>query len=61
MSTERKFVMVAAVQGKLYAAGGDDRNGDTLDSVEAYDPQQNRWEAVADMGSRHDIGALAAL
>ena len=32
-----------------------------LVSVEAYDPQQNRWEAVADMGSRHDIGALAAL
>ena len=61
MSTEREDVMVAAVQGKLYAAGGDDRNGDTLDSVEAYDPQQNRWEAVADMGCAHELGALAAL
>ena len=61
MSTERKFVMVAVVQGKLYAAGGDDRDGSTLTSVEAYDPQQNHWEAVADMGSAHDVGAVAAI
>ena len=61
MSTEREDVMVAAVQGKLYAAGGDDTNGDTLDSVEAYDPQQNRWEAVASMVLEHDVGAAAAI
>ena len=46
MSTERKFAMVAAVQGKLYAAGGDDvgdgAEGNVQRSVEAYDPQQNR-------------------
>ena len=45
MSTEREDVMVAAVQGKLYAAGGDHCNSSTLTSVEAFDPQQNRWEA----------------
>ena len=61
MSTEREDVMVAAVQGKLYAAGGDDRNGDTLDSVEAYDPQQKCWEAVASMAREHDIGAMVAI
>ena len=43
------------------AAGGDDRNASTLTSVEAYDPQQNRWEAVASMSSTHDFGAVAAL
>ena len=47
MSTERKFAMVAAVQGKLYAAGGDDvgdgAEGNVQRSVEAYDPQQNRF------------------
>ena len=32
-----------------------------LVSVEAYDPQQNRWEAVADMGCAHELGALASL
>ena len=61
MSTERKFVMVAAVQGKLYAAGGDDRNASTLTSVEAYDPQQKCWEAVASMAREHDIGAMVAI
>ena len=61
MSTEREDVMVAAVQGKLYAAGGDDRNSSTLTSVEAFDPQQNRWEAVASMNQKHDVGAVAAL
>ena len=61
MSTKRKYVMMTAVQGKLYAAGGDDTNGDTLDSVEAYDPQQNRWEAVASMVLEHDVGAAAAI
>ena len=60
MSTERKFVMVAVVQGKLYAAGGDDRDGSTLTSVEVYDPQQNHWEAVAPMAQvRHSCGAGA--
>ena len=53
--------MVAAVQGKLYAAGGDDTNGDTLDSVEAYDPQQKCWEAVASMAREHDVGAMVAI
>ena len=61
MSTEREDVMVAAVQGKLYAAGGDNRNASTLTSVEAYDPQQNCWEAVASMSFTHDFGAVAAL
>ena len=43
-----------------YAVGGVG-DGSALATAEAYDPQQNRWEAVADMGSRHDLGALAAL
>ena len=65
MSTERKFAMVAAVQGKLYAAGGDDAGdggeGNVQRSVEAYDPQKNRWEAVASMDREHDVGAVAAI
>ena len=65
MSTERQYVMVAAVQGKLYAAGGD-RPGErrlngALLSVEAYDPQQNRWEAVAPMAQGRHSFAVAAI
>ena len=60
MSTEREDVMVAAVQGKLYAAGGDN-NVHALDSVEAYDPQQNRWEALAAMASTQNVGCAVAM
>ena len=31
--------------GQALAAGGDNTEEDTLISVEAFDPQQNRWEA----------------
>ena len=50
--------MVAAMQGKLYAVAGDDCYADTLDSVEAFDPQQNRWEAVASLAREYDVGAV---
>ena len=53
--------MVAVVGGKLYAAGGDDSEGSEQRSVEAYDPQQNRWEAVASMAREHDVGAMVAM
>ena len=45
---------MAAVQGKLYAAGGVS-NESILATAEVFDPQQNRWEAVANMarGSYH--------
>ena len=37
---------MAVVQGKLYVAGGYDETN-LLATAEAYDPQQNRWETVA--------------
>ena len=46
--------VMAAVEGKLYAAGGthDDSDGDdAIATVEVYDPQQDRWEAVAPMSN----------
>jgi len=51
---------VAAVEGKLYAMGGDDADGDTLSSVECFDPLTNQWSAVADMSTaRARFGAAA--
>ena len=46
------------MQGQLYAVAGDDCYADTLDSVEAFDPQQNRWEAVASLAREYDVGAV---
>ena len=58
MSTGRASFAMAAVQGKLYVAGG--YNGSTLATAEAFDPQQNRWEAVAPMAQgRHSFAAAA--
>ena len=59
MSTARSLFAMAAVQGKLYAVGGLEV-GATMPSAEAFDPQQNRWEAVAPMAqARHSFGAVA--
>ena len=59
MGTARNAFAMAAVQGKLYAAGGYDGNN-LLATAEAFDPQQNRWEAVAPMASaRHSCAAGA--
>ena len=51
---------MAAVQGKLYAAGGYTA-GAVMATAEAYDPQQNRWEAVAPMATARHSCAVAAL
>ena len=60
MSKSRSSFAMAAVQGKLYAAGGYAGSNNSLATAEAYDPQQNRWEAVAPMAqARHSFGAVA--
>ena len=61
MSTARKHVGLAAMRGKLYAVGGCDDQGDTIATAEAYDPQHDRWEAVAPMASARSGHALAAV
>ena len=58
-STVRDGAAMAAVQGKLYVAGGF-AAGSTIATAEAFDPQQNRWEAVAPMAqARYVCGAGA--
>ena len=48
-----------AVQGKLYVAGG--YNGSNLATAEAFDPQQNRWEAVAPSANARSYAAAVAM
>ena len=44
------------------AQAASDRCGaEATSSVEAFNPTQNRWEAVAPMSAKHDLGAVAAM
>ena len=60
MSTPRSLFAMAAVQGKICAAGGYGGTH-TLATAEAFDPHQNRWEAVSPMATRREAVAWAAI
>ena len=60
MSTKRHSFAMAAVQGKLYAAGGHD-GANYLATAEAFDPQQNRWEVVAPSANARSYAAAVAM
>jgi N-acetylneuraminic acid mutarotase len=46
MPTPRHHVGVAALDGKLYAAGGRDPGDLSLDRVERFDPETGEWEEL---------------
>ena len=51
---------MAALEGKLYAAGGYDGTH-SLSSVEVFDPQTNAWTELAPMSTtRKEFGLVAA-
>jgi N-acetylneuraminic acid mutarotase len=59
MIRKRHGVGVAALEGKLYAAGGNDGTK-RLSSAERYDPKTNTWEKIADMTTiRAPVGLVA--
>lgn len=51
MNTRRLGVAVAVLGGYLYAIGGSDGHC-PLNTVERYDPRQNKWAPVAAMSTR---------
>jgi kelch-like protein 18 len=59
MLTKRCRLGVAALNGKLYAAGGYDGNI-FLKSVEFYDPVYNKWSYVAPMNIKRSRVALVS-
>lgn len=61
MNEPRQEVGVAAVAGKIYVAGGFRANGTTADTVEVYDPENDRWEFVAAMPLRLHHPAAASV
>ena len=64
MSTVRSVFSLTAARGKLYAAGGTGLGGSApagFATVEAYDPQQDRWEAVAPMAQPRALHAATCM
>ena len=60
MSTARSHYLLTAARGKLYAVGGFE--GQTaLATVEVYDPQQDRWEAMAPMAEARGLYAAVGV
>ncbi|EFJ31108.1 hypothetical protein SELMODRAFT_88328 [Selaginella moellendorffii] len=69
MLTPRSQFACAAVAGKIVVAGGFGCSRRPLASAEIYDPEADRWEAIADVGEVHNAacsglvlgGAMALL
>ncbi|KAF8357103.1 hypothetical protein PRIPAC_92098, partial [Pristionchus pacificus] len=51
MSQERRGCSAISFNGRIYVAGGHYKGGDyvTLRTVEAYDPNTDQWERLADL------------
>src|SRR3972149_6560685 len=59
MPSSRQELAVAEVGGKVYAVGGFGDSYEPVETVEAYDPAADRWEArgpVAVAGKIHALG-----
>ena len=64
MPSARKYVSMAVLDGKLYAAGGEsEADGATSNLVERYDlaTRTTSWEEVAPMVTPHEFHAVAVL
>lgn len=60
MPTPRAALAAVCVGQYILAIGGWTTGGERLNTVECYDPEQNRWTAVAPMqSSRKRFGAVA--
>jgi len=63
MPTKRRAHGAAVLGGKLYVAGGEQHQagaGDLHFSVEAFDPQTNRWTTFAPMSTARNFMSLTA-
>ncbi|THU51302.1 hypothetical protein C4D60_Mb06t29590 [Musa balbisiana] len=54
MKAARSFFACAAVEGRVYVAGGHDGQKNALRSAESYDPVADAWSALPEMGEERD-------
>ena len=51
LASPRQEVGVAALEGMIYVIGGFDTRGQSVNTVERYDPETDQWESVDDLPS----------
>lgn len=61
LPTTRTEVAAAALDGRIYVAGGYAADGSTLDVVEIYDPATDTWATAAALPAGRNHMGLAAL
>ena len=49
MQTKRSGLKLVELNGELYALGGEDEEEDSLNTIECYDPKEDRWRFKASM------------
>ena len=61
METARYGLCSAALDGKVYVAGGQDDQEERCRSVERFDPIKNEWEKIAPMSTARYACSAAVL
>jgi N-acetylneuraminic acid mutarotase len=61
MPTPRQGIGAAVVEGWIYAVGGSDENIASLDTLERYNPVQDKWETRASLPVKRHFATAAAL
>jgi N-acetylneuraminic acid mutarotase len=62
MPTARQELATAVLNGKIYVLGGYDKDGDSTDTVEVYNPSTNTWASAHSIptAQNHNSAAVAA-
>ena len=53
-------VSATVLNGKIYVAGGQDENGDLLDTLFVYEPKSGKWDLETSLPVALDHSALAS-
>jgi Kelch motif protein len=61
MPTARGYLAVGVINGILYAVGGNDGAGNTLGTVEAYNPASQSWSARGSLAQPREEFGVAAI
>ena len=61
MPTRRFGPGVAALDNKIYVTGGSGDDGQTMSSVDCYDPDTNTWSQMANMNIARASHSLVSL
>lgn len=61
LNTQRKYLSVSSVCGRLFAVGGMNEHRVRLSSVEALDPREGKWRSIKNMSVARSSCGVASL